>query len=66
MDGTLPGAAADLAPLPDTRPSFSAWLVAMAEAASMRSRDPSTKVGAVIVRPDKSVAAVGYNAAATG
>lgn len=25
------------------------------------SRDPSTKVGAVIVRPDKSVASVGFN-----
>jgi dCMP deaminase len=25
------------------------------------SRDPSTKVGAVIVRPDKTIASVGYN-----
>lgn len=25
------------------------------------SRDPSTKVGAVIVRPDRSIASVGYN-----
>lgn len=43
------------------RPEFSEWLLAMAAAAALRSRDPSTKVGAVIVRPDKSVAAIGYN-----
>lgn len=33
----------------------------MAELVSGWSKDPSTKVGAVIVRPDKSVASVGYN-----
>jgi len=30
------------------------------------SRDPSTKVGAVIVRPDKTIASVGYNGLARG
>lgn len=33
----------------------------MAELVSGWSKDPSTKVGAVIVRPDKSVTSVGYN-----
>ena len=33
----------------------------MAELVSSFSKDPTTKVGAVIVRPDKSVASVGYN-----
>lgn len=60
MDGSPKTGRAD-ALVPDGRPRFSEWLVLMAEAASLRSRDPSTKVGAVIVRPDKSVAAVGYN-----
>lgn len=45
----------------DKRPSLSQWLIDMAFSASMRSRDPSTKVGAVIIRQDKSVAAIGYN-----
>jgi dCMP deaminase len=43
------------------RIEFDDWLVEMAKAASLRARDPSTKVGAVVVRPDKSVAAIGYN-----
>lgn len=30
------------------------------------SRDPSSKVGAVIVRPDKSIASVGFNGFARG
>ena len=30
------------------------------------SKDPSTKVGAVIVRPDKTIASVGYNGIARG
>lgn len=33
----------------------------MAKFVSAWSRDPSTKVGAVIVRPDKTIASVGYN-----
>lgn len=32
-----------------------------AEWISSASKDPSTKVGAVIVRPDRTVASVGYN-----
>lgn len=33
----------------------------MAELVSTWSKDPSTKVGAVIVRPDRTVASVGFN-----
>lgn len=35
--------------------------VNMAEHVSAWSHDPSTKVGAVVVRPDKTIASVGYN-----
>jgi dCMP deaminase len=31
-----------------------------------RSKDPSTKVGAVLVRPDRTIAAVGFNGFARG
>lgn len=37
------------------------FYVGLAQYMSRRSKDPSTKTGAVIVRPDKSVASVGYN-----
>ena len=33
----------------------------LAKLVSLWSKDPSTKVGAVIARPDKTVASVGYN-----
>ena len=58
MDGPLPDKTLQSRP---ARASFSDWLLGIAAAAATRSRDPSTQVGAVIVRPDKSVAAVGYN-----
>jgi len=35
--------------------------LALAEHISTWSRDPSTKTGAVIVRPDRTIASVGYN-----
>ena len=41
-----------------------AWdrrFLALAQHIAGWSKDPSTKVGAVIVRPDKTVASVGYN-----
>jgi dCMP deaminase len=38
----------------------------MARLVSGWSKDPSTKVGAVIVRPDKTIASVGYNGIARG
>jgi len=33
----------------------------LAQTIALWSKDPSTKVGAVIVRPDKTIASVGYN-----
>lgn len=35
--------------------------IALARLVASWSKDPSTKVGAVIVRPDKTVASLGYN-----
>jgi dCMP deaminase len=43
------------------RPSWDQWYVDLAAFVAQRSRDPSTKVGAVIVRPDKTVASIGFN-----
>lgn len=40
---------------------WDARFLALAELVATWSRDPSTKVGAVIVRPDRTVCAVGYN-----
>lgn len=40
--------------------------MAMAEHISQWSKDPSLKVGAVIVRPDRTIASVGYNGFARG
>ncbi len=40
------------------------WLstfLAIAKAASGKSKDPSSKVGAVLIRPDYSVASLGFN-----
>lgn len=38
----------------------------MAEHVAEWSKDPSTKVGAVIVRPDRTIASVGFNGFARG
>lgn len=43
------------------RPGFDEWAMGLAIAVSKRSRDPSTKVGAVIIRSDKTIASMGYN-----
>lgn len=37
------------------------YLMSMAVSASQASRDPSTKVGCIIARPDGSIASAGYN-----
>lgn len=45
------------------------WTIRFLELAkhiALWSRDPSTKVGAVIVRPDKTIASVGFNGFARG
>lgn len=43
------------------RPGFAVWALRLATTVAERSRDPSTKVGAVIIRPDKSICSMGYN-----
>jgi dCMP deaminase len=40
---------------------WDAYFIGIAREVSTASKDPSTKVGAVIVRPDWTVAAMGYN-----
>lgn len=52
-------------PLCDGKPRpINTWdnrFLKLAELISTWSKDPSTKVGAVIVRPDKSIASTGFN-----
>lgn len=43
------------------RQSWDQFFLGMAKYVSTRSKDPSTQTGAVIVRPDRSVASVGFN-----
>lgn len=43
------------------RQSWDQFYIDLAKTISTRSKDPSTKTGAVIVRPDNSVCSVGYN-----
>lgn len=44
-----------------TRATWDDWFLGLAAYISTRSKDPSTKVGAVIVRKDRTIAACGYN-----
>ena len=48
---------------PERRPQifWDRYFLTVAEAVSTASKDPSTKVGAVIVRPDRTMASFGYN-----
>ena len=48
-------------PAVSLRPSWDEWFMGLAEYISTRSKDPSTKCGAVIVRPNNTIASVGYN-----
>jgi|SRR6478609_1572785 len=41
--------------------SWDEYFLDIAKTVSKKSKDPSTKVGAVIVRPDKTVASTGFN-----
>jgi|SRR6185437_2396833 len=45
----------------DKQKAWDERFLEMAELVSYWSKDPSTKVGAVLVRPDRTVASVGYN-----
>ena len=40
---------------------FDTYMLQMAMLASSRSKDPSTKVGAIIVGPDREIRSTGYN-----
>lgn len=40
---------------------WNAWLCVLADVIGQRSKDPRTQVGAVIARPDNTIAATGYN-----
>jgi dCMP deaminase len=44
-----------------SRPGFHNYMMGIAMMVGTRSRDPNTKVGCVIVRPDKSICSTGYN-----
>ena len=48
------------------RISWEKYALDLAKVASSRSEDPYMKVGACVLRPDMSVAAVGYNGAPSG
>lgn len=45
---------------------WDAFFLELAQLVSTRSKDPSTKVGCVIVRKDRTVASLGYNGLARG
>lgn len=40
---------------------WDAWFLALAAHVATASKDPSTQCGAVIVRPDRTIAGVGFN-----
>lgn len=44
-----------------TQMRWHSFYIGMAEYVAYKSKDPSTKVGAVIVRPDNTVASIGFN-----
>lgn len=43
------------------RPDLETWALDLADHMAKRSRDPGRRVGAVILRPDKTIASAGYN-----
>ncbi len=47
--------------LSEPRPTWEAYAMDLAWVASSRSQDPYVKVGAVVLRRDRSVASTGYN-----
>lgn len=42
-------------------PDWDNYFLGLAKYVSEKSKDPSTKTGAVIVRPDRTICSVGYN-----
>jgi dCMP deaminase len=49
-----------------SRISWEEYALKLAETASIRSEDPYLKVGACVLRPDNSVAGLGYNGSPSG
>lgn len=49
-----------------TRPGWDAYFLGIAEAVAARADCTRRKVGAIIVRPDHTIVATGYNGAASG
>lgn len=43
------------------RPTWDEWFLELASFVAGRSKDPSTKVGAVVARSDLTIASIGYN-----
>jgi dCMP deaminase len=43
------------------RPDLETWALDLADHMARRSKDPGRKVGAVILRPDNTIASAGYN-----
>lgn len=41
--------------------NWDAYFLGVVDAVAAKSKDPSSKVGAVVVRPDKTIAATGWN-----
>jgi len=46
--------------------SWDRWALEMCALISTRSKDPSTRVGALILRPDRTIASCGFNGFARG
>lgn len=44
-----------------TRPDLKTWALNMADGIRIRSKDPRTTVGALILRPDGTIVSTGYN-----
>lgn len=49
-----------------SRMSWDKYGLEVAKAASYRSEDPYYKIGACVLRPDRSIISIGYNGAASG
>ena len=56
----------DMANVINARPTWEEYALSLAFAARIRSEDPFVQVGACVLRPDNSVAALGYNGVPSG
>lgn len=53
-------------PFVEERPSWEEYALLLAQTAALRSQDLNYKVGAALMRPDHTVAGLGYNGAPSG